>query len=235
MREITEAIVAWMQANIGNEYIATILLSMVPMIEVRGAITVGTGLGMNPWLAFVISCCSALIVCPFLLLLLKPILKALKKVKWFRSIASAVEDVFRGKAKKIDQDAQESIENASTVTVEKGKRKAAFNKSLGVFLFVAIPIPLTGVWTGSAVAAFLDLEYKYSVPAIVIGNFVAGLIITVLNIILAQYASIILLVLGIFMLISIASLFITVVAKHEKNKKIPPLDKEEENVTKDKQ
>lgn len=225
MSVITEAIVIWMQNNIGNKYIATILLSIVPMIEVRGAITVGTGLGINPWLAFLISCCSALIVCPFLLLLLKPILKALKKVKWFKSIACAVEDVFRGKAKKIDQNAKDAAKETIIVTDEEGKRKANFNKAVGVFLFVAIPIPLTGVWTGSAIAAFLDLEYKYSVPAIVIGNFIAGLIITVLNIILAQYATMILLVLGIFMLVSIISLVITVIAKYRKNKKIPPIVK----------
>ncbi len=233
MSAITEAIVIWMQNNIGSKYLATILLSVVPMIEVRGAITVGTGLGINPWLAFIISCCSALVVCPFLLLLLKPLLKALKNVKWFRSIACTVEDVFRGKAKKIDENAKELDSETMMLTIKQRNRKSTFNKCVGVFLFVAIPIPLTGVWTGSAVAAFLDLEYKYSIISIVIGNFVAGLIITVLNIILAQYASIILLVLGAFMVISVISLVITIVVKHHKNKKRPPLEKEEVTNIKD--
>lgn len=220
MYELNEVLIQWMQNAIGNKYWATILLSVIPMIEVKGAITVGTGLGINPWLAFLISCCSALVVCPFLLILLKPILKLLKRVKWFNRLAFIFEDFFRVKADKLIENSKENTD--ITLTLDERTKRANFNKCIGVFLFVAMPIPLTGVWTGSAVAAFLDLEYKYSIPAIIIGNFFAGLIITVLNIIFKNYASMILIILSIFMLVSIIYLVTTVIIKSRKIEKIPP-------------
>jgi len=188
------------------------------MIEVRGAITVGINLGLNPWIAYVLSCVSALIVCPILLLCLRPILRALKKTKAFKTFASALEETFAKKAEKIETDAEKEDVSAGDDAVLRAKKKR-FNKILGIFLFVAIPLPLTGVWTGSAVAAFTDLEYRYSIPAIVIGNFVAGLIITVLNIVLGPYSSLILLVLGVFVLISLFSFIIAFIIKYTKLKK----------------
>ena len=218
MQEFTQSIVNWLQSVFQNSYVTTALISIVPMIEVRGAITVGKALGMNPWVAYVLSCCSALIVCPILLLCLKPILRALKRTKAFKSLASAVEETFVKKAKKIEDNAEKEDVEQSDDEVTK-ERKKRFNKILGIFLFVAIPLPMTGVWTGSAVAAFVDLEYRYSVPAIVLGNFVAGLIITVLNILLGEYASLILLVLALFVAISLVALIVTFVIKYNKIKK----------------
>lgn len=218
MSDFTQAVVLWLQSVCHNNYLVTVLISVVPMIEVRGAITVGVSLGMNPWIAYVLSCCSALLVCPILLLFLKPILRALKRTRALRFLAEAVEEMFRERAKKIDANAStEDIEE--TDTIELKRRKSKFNKVLGVFLFVALPLPLTGVWTGSAVAAFLDLEYRYSIPAIIVGNFVAGLIITVLNIVLGKYSSLILFVLALFVLITIVVLFVTFVVKYHRHKK----------------
>lgn len=218
MDVITEAMVNWLQSVFHNGYWVTALISVVPMIEVRGAITVGVNLGINPWVAYVLSCCSALIVCPILLLCLKPILRALKRTKVFKNLASAVEEMFASRAKKIEKNAEnEDVQQSDSAVV--AARKKMFNKILGVFLFVAIPIPMTGVWTGSAVAAFLDLEYKYSVPAIVVGNFVAGLIITVLNIVLGKYSSLILLVLAICVAVTIVVLLVTFIVKYRQLKK----------------
>lgn len=218
METITQAIVNWLQGAFHNNYLVTVIISIIPMIEVRGAITVATSLGMNPWVAYALSCCSALLVCPLLLLFLKPILRALKKTKVFKSIATAVEEMFLSRAKKIENDADKEDVSVND-SADMKTRKSRFNKILGVFLFVAIPLPMTGVWTGSAVAAFLDLEYRYSVPAIVVGNFVAGLIITVLNIVLGKYASLILIVLALFVLITIVSLVVTFGVKYSKLKK----------------
>ncbi len=67
MAEITNIMVEWLKATFGNRYLVTIITSMIPMLETMGAITVATNLGINPWVAFVVSCISALIVCPFLL------------------------------------------------------------------------------------------------------------------------------------------------------------------------
>ncbi len=232
MEEFTQIIVRWLQATFHNNEFVTVVISIIPMIEVRGAITVATNLGMNPWIAYVLSCCSALLVCPILLLCLKPILRALKRTKAFKSIAVAVEEVFLSKAKKLEEDAEtDGVKETDDKSVKLGKKK--FNKILGVFLFVAIPLPMTGVWTGSAVAAFLDLEYRYSVPAIVVGNFVAGLIITVLNIILGKYSALILLVLAVFVAITIVGLIVTFVVKYNKLKKEKKDKKEQAETTDD--
>ena len=218
MQEFTQLIVNWLQATFHNVYVTTVFISVIPMIEVRGAITVATNLGMNPWIAYVLSCVSALLVCPLLILCLRPILNALKRTKAFRKIASAVEEIFAGKARKMEKDAarEDALPGDSP---ELSKRKSRFNKILGIFLFVAIPLPMTGVWTGSAVAAFLNLEYRYSLPAIVVGNFVAGLIITVLNVLLGKYSSLILLVLAAFVFITVCALIVTFIVKYKKIKK----------------
>jgi uncharacterized membrane protein len=211
--------VEWLKATFGNKYLVTIITSMIPMLETRGAVTVATNLGMNPWLAFLISCLSALIICPFLLLLLKPILSALKKTRIFKKFAAAVELIFREKAEKIENEAKEDTKLEKDFTQPQLLRKRNLHTAIGIYLFVAIPLPMTGVWTGTAIAAFIDLKYRYSIPAIVLGNFTAGLIITILNIFLAEYSIWILLVLAIFMLISIISLIVGFVLKYNKAKK----------------
>jgi uncharacterized membrane protein YfcA len=60
-------------------------------------------------------------------------------------------------------------------------------KQLGVFIFVAIPLPLTGVWTGTAIAVFLNLKFKNVILPVVIGNLVAGLIISLLAVICIEF------------------------------------------------
>ena len=106
MAEFTQAIVDWLQSIFHNNFLVTAVISVIPMIEVRGAITVGNNLGMNPWYAYLLSCCSALLVCPILLLCLKPILNALKKTKPFRNFAVTVEETFRSRAEMIENNAE---------------------------------------------------------------------------------------------------------------------------------
>lgn len=219
MAEFTNLMVEWLKGTFGNQYLVTIITSMIPMLETRGAITVANNLGMNPWLAFVISCLSALIVCPFLLLLLKPLLNLLKKTKLFKKLAAAIELIVKEKAEKIENDAKDETKLDKDVTEQQLKRKRSISMAIGLYLFVAIPLPMTGVWTGTAIAAFIDLKYIYSIPAIVIGNFTAGLIMTILNIFLAEYSIWILLVLAVFMLISIISLIVSFVVRYKKAKK----------------
>lgn len=217
MAEFTSLMVEWLKATFGNKYLVTIFTSMIPMLETRGAITAGISLGMNPWLAFIISCLSALVVCPFLLLLLRPFLNLLKKTRLFKKIAAAVELTFKEKAEKIEKDAENKIDKMETIL--KLKRKRNLHTAIGLFVFVAIPLPMTGVWTGTCIAAFIDLKYRYSMPAIILGNFVAGFIITILNIFLAEYSIWILLVLALFMVISIVSVIIGFIVKYKKAKK----------------
>jgi uncharacterized membrane protein len=101
--------------------------------------------------------------------LLRPILNLLKRIKWFEKIAIKVEKYFSDKAEETLKERQEK--GGKGMTPEMLKR-------LGVFLFVAIPLPMTGVWTGTAIAVFLNLKFKDAVLPVVIGNLVAGLIIS---------------------------------------------------------
>lgn len=214
---MTEAILEWIRNTFtADPFWVTVLISIVPTIEVRGAITVAIGLGMSPALAWFVSCLSALIVCPVLLIFLKPILKCLKKIKILKTLADGIEDIFESKAKKIDEESGCGIKESSII----------WRKTLGVFLFVAIPLPLTGVWTGSAVAVFLDLKYRYSVPAIVIGNFVAGGLIMLLNIVLGKHSGLILIILMVFVIISFVSVCTAIIMKYKKKLKKKEKDNE---------
>ena len=174
------------------------------MVEVRGAITVGIDLGMDPWLCWLFSCVTALAVCPFLLLTFQTLLKRLKETKGFRTLVERLEETFRNKADKIGGEG----------------KKSAWKKALGIFLFVAIPLPMTGVWTGSVVAAYCDLDWKYSVPAVVVGNFFAGFLITIANVLLGDRALLLLYVLAAFIVVTVvvmaARLF-----RGKKEKKLP--------------
>ena len=95
----------------------------------------------------------------------------MKKIKWFNKLAVKVENYFQDKA-------EETLEENNGV---QKKKNGTFLKQLGVFIFVAIPLPMTGVWTGTAIAVFLNLKFKQAVLPVIIGNLVAGLIISVLS------------------------------------------------------
>lgn len=208
MQEFTDAIVVWLQANIGSPYLTVLILSMIPMIEVRGAIPIAMQLGIAPGVAYAFCALSALIVCPILVFGLAPLLRALKNTKWFRRVATFLEENFRGKAEEIEEKAANAARS----------RKALWLKILGLFAFVALPLPLTGIWTGSAIAAFLDLKPYYSIPALVVGNFTAAGVIALLSYLLGDKSFIILIVLAVFALVSVVSVLITLFVKNRNRK-----------------
>ena len=184
---MSQAVITFFTERIASRFWSVILLSLFPIIELRGAIPVGVSLGYNQWMAYLVAFLGSSLPVPFLLLLLKPILNLLKKMKWFRGLAQAVEDIFNEKANGI-------VEKAVAKNKDKAKdpeKLAEKYKLIGVLLFVAIPVPLTGVWTGSAVAAFLNLDFKKALPVILLGNLSAGFIVTIFTILLGAYLNII--------------------------------------------
>lgn len=220
MSGIIDKIVFGLQDLIQNDYVVTFIISMIPMIEVRGAIPVALKMGMNPWIAYFFSCVSALVICPILMFFLKPLLHALQRTKLFKNIAVAIEDSFKDKAKKIE-------DKADTKTIdEKKKKRNDLYKMLGIYIFVAIPLPMTGVWTGSAVAVFLNMSLKKSILPLVLGNFTAGLIIIAASLFLGENSYLVIVVLLAFMVISIIGLVATIMIKRRKKNKIVFTDKE---------
>ena len=136
--------------------IKLIIISMLPIIELRGAIPVGVLLGMPPIESFLISVVGNLIPIPFVILLGRPIFNWLKKTKLFAGLMEKLE-------KRIEKKADSVMKKAA----------------LGLYIFVAIPLPGTGAWTGALIASMFDMRFKYALPAIVLGVLTAGIIMTV--------------------------------------------------------
>ena len=163
--------VKFIQELIGNNLISTIIMSFVPLIELKGGIIFARGAGFSLLEAFLYSYIGSTLVFFPIYFLLRPVLNLLKKIKWFEKFALKIENYFSDKA---------------TVTLEERKEKGGNNlsstalKRLGVFIFVAIPLPMTGIWTGTAIAVFLNLKFKDAILPVVIGNLIAGIIISAL-------------------------------------------------------
>ncbi len=159
-----------------NAKIITLFLSMFPLIELKGAIPVGVGLGLNTVTSALLAYAgSSLIVIPLFFLLI-PIFNLLKKIKFIKKLVEKIESVFERKAEELAKKANGEAENK--------RRKMLI---WGLFVFVAIPLPMTGVWTGTAIAVFLNMKFKDSFLPLVLGNLVAGTIITLLTLLFKQY------------------------------------------------
>ena len=138
-----------------KNYLWVFFLSMVPVLELRAAIPVGATLGLE-WVAnYLICVIGNMIPVPFILLFIRHVLEWMKKVPHLNKIAIWVEN----KAQK------------NTPKVQK-------YASLGLLIFVALPLPGTGAWTGALVAAMLDMRMKYAIPSIFCGVLIAGLIMS---------------------------------------------------------
>ncbi len=143
-----------------GKILVTLIISMIPVIELRGAIPVAILVhDMNPILAFFCSVVGNLIPVPFIIIFIRKIFA------WIRKI-------FPRLNKMIDR------------LEEKGKsKKDAILKYgfWGLFIFVAIPLPGTGAWTGALIAAMLDMRLKRAFPSILLGVIAAGVVVTVLT------------------------------------------------------
>ncbi len=168
--------VEFIQNLIGNDMLATAVMSLIPMIELKGGIVFARGAGIDFLLALALAYVGSTIVFIPIYFLLRPILNLLKKVKWFNKFACKVEGYFQKKA-------NQTMEKQTEKQGENKKRTMSQTllKQLGVFIFVAIPLPLTGVWTGTAIAVFLNLKFKDVILPVMLGNLVAGLIISGLS------------------------------------------------------
>jgi uncharacterized membrane protein len=138
--------------------IKVLLTAALPVLELKAALPLGIGLGMHPLHAFVVSYLGSLLPVPFLFLLIRPLFVRFKKLRVLK----------------------ERIEKLEEKTIRKSVNIQKYG-TLGLFLFVAIPLPGTGVWTGTLGAVLLDIRFKWAFPAIVLGNFIAGLIILTLS------------------------------------------------------
>ena len=189
----------------GNSKLITFIASMIPLIELKGAIPVGVRLGENLLSSALFAYLGSTIVFFFVFFLLIPIFNLLKKIKFFKRLVEKIEGVFERKAEK--------IADKKSCDTEQEKRRMY---RLALFLFVAVPFPVTGVWTGTAVAVFLKMKFKDSILPVVLGNLVAGSIITLLTFLFKDYVDIIIYVLFALVLIMLTIFIIKVIKSKPK-------------------
>jgi len=137
------------------KYIKVFLISMVPVLELRGAVPIGIADGLNIWLCVLVAIIGNLVPVPFIIIFVRKIFAFIRKT--FPKLDSMV-TMFENRAQK----------KSETVL------KYAF---WGLFVLVAIPLPGTGAWTGALVAAMLDMRLKKAFPSITLGVIAAGAIV----------------------------------------------------------
>ncbi len=138
-----------------GKIIMTFLISMVPVIELRGAIPIGVAAGLSPWLAIGVSIIGNLVPVPFIIIFIKKIFA------WMRTNIKKLD----GLVTRLEKRAKNKSETV---------QKYAF---WGLFILVAIPLPGTGAWTGALVAAMLEMPLKKAFPAIALGVLGAAAIV----------------------------------------------------------
>lgn len=154
-----DAIVHFFLETVGREW-CVFFCSLLPIIELRGAIPLGAGLGLPWWQSFVISIVGNMLPVPFILLFIKAILGWMSRcrVKLFNKFANWL----YGK-------------------VDKKRGKVERYAFWGLFLFVAIPLPGTGAWTGSLIAAMVDQKFWKAILSTFLGVLAAGVIMTLIS------------------------------------------------------
>jgi len=149
-----------------NAGLGTFFISMFPLIELKGGIPIGMSVdfwGENALTgipAFLFALAGSSTIVFILPLIFKPILNFLKKTKILKKIGDYIDN-------KINKHSTEIL----------ATKKSSFLKCMSIFLFVAVPLPLTGVWTGACVSVAIGLDYWQTVFSVFFGNVVAGLII----------------------------------------------------------
>lgn len=149
----------WLMETLSGEFTLTVLVSMVPVVELRGGIPFGVAAGLPVWAACVAAVIGNLIPVPFIIVYIRRIFQ------WMRQ-----------RLPKLNRVVDRLEEKAHL----KGARVNKY-KYLGLAVFVAIPLPGTGAWTGALAAAFLDMPLRKAIPSVVAGVVAAGLAISVLT------------------------------------------------------
>lgn len=149
----------WLTETMVGEFTLTILVSMIPVVELRGGIPFGVAAGLPVWAAFIAAVIGNLIPVPFIIVYIRRIFQ------WMRRRIPKLNSMV------------DKLEHKAHL---KGQRVTKY-KYLGLMLFVAIPLPGTGAWTGSLAAAFLDMPLRKAIPSVIAGVLIAGMAISILS------------------------------------------------------
>jgi uncharacterized membrane protein len=152
-----QAIEEFFLETVGRE-LCVLFCSMLPVIELRGAIPLGSALDMPLWQTFLLSIVGNLIPVPFILLFIRWAIGVMKKVKGLCRVAVWLEEKVEKKREKVEQ--------------------YAF---WGLLIFVAIPLPGTGAWTGSMIAGVTGMRFGRSMLSVAGGVLFAGVIMSLIS------------------------------------------------------
>ena len=149
---IVEAITG---ADVGK-YLATLIISMIPVIELRGAIPIGVSLGLSHAEAMGISIIGNMLPVPFIILFIRPIFRWMtRKSGKLARLAEKLEAKAEGKWDKIHR-----------------------YQFFALTIFVAIPLPGTGAWSGALIAAVMNMRLRNALPSILLGVLIAGVLVS---------------------------------------------------------
>ena len=153
---MVDAITTFLIESLGAHF-GVMICSMIPIIELRGAIPLGAWLGMPWWLNYILAVVGNMLPIPFILLFITKFIgwMSRSKVKFFNKIGTWL-----------------------TNKAEKNREKIEKYSFWGVCLFVAIPLPVTGAWTGSLVAATIGMKKWKALLSCLLGVMIAGVIMT---------------------------------------------------------
>lgn len=139
-------------------YLYVFFISMVPVIELRGAIPFGCAIGLPWYTNFLLCIVGNLLPVPFILFLIEWALGIMKKIRYVDRFAYWLEE-----------------------KAEKNKEKITKYATFGLLLFVGIPLPGTGAWTGALVASLLHMKKSRAMLSIVGGVLLAGALVTLIS------------------------------------------------------
>ncbi len=144
--------------SLAHTIVMTFLISMVPVLELRGAIPIGVAGGLPPLAAMLIAIAGNLAPVPFLLVFTRRVFNWLKT---------------KGRIRRLVERLEQRAAKKSQLVMDYAW--------LGLCILVAIPLPGTGAWTGALVAAVMNMRLKRAMPAIALGVVIAGFIVTCLT------------------------------------------------------
>lgn len=169
--------------------IIVIVIAILPIAEARLAIPIALKCGLSPLEALLYGFIGSSLCVPLLLVGLIPLIKFLSSTKLFKKIGESLLNRFSKKAEGISGN-------------------SALRRMIGTTLFVAVPLPLTGVWTGSAVASILGIGFIRAFASVLIGNLIASTLVLIITLTFAEYINIIMAAFAFIALIAAITLLI---------------------------
>lgn len=156
-----ESLVAWFMETLGGKIsreLIVFVISMVPILELRGGLLAASVMNIPIVRAIWLCVVGNIIPVPFILLLITPIFNWLKKTDFLRPMVERLENRALGKKDQIER-----------------------YEFWGLVLFVGIPLPGTGAWTGSLIASLLGIRFRKAFPAVILGIFLATVIMSIVS------------------------------------------------------